>query len=127
MIVDLLLSECPVTVRQQIKYGKPLTTPIFRHGSPKWGELLRDSRRLYEDGKIIELDEDELFILMSEAGELAQFEGEEVMLDVPFQHLEKPGWTIVYVRTGDKVEKLEVPPVTSCEDVTFEGVPEAKV
>lgn len=118
MIVDLLLADCPISVRRQIKYGKPLTDPLFRHGSPGWCELLRDARRLYDEGHVIELDEDELFILLSRAGEVAQFEGQEVILEVPFPHPDKPDWTIIYVEDGAEVIKLEVPPVTSCETVT---------
>ena len=56
---------------------------IYRIGSESWIEIVKEARDLWERGEI-ELNEDDLFLISTEAGDVGIFEGAEVLLDVPF-------------------------------------------
>lgn len=61
----------------------PLTESIYRIESEAWLDLINECRFLWESG-LIDLNEDDLFILSTDAGTKVFFEGKEVLLDVPF-------------------------------------------
>jgi hypothetical protein len=47
--------------------------------------VINEARDLWERGRI-ELEEDDLFLISTDAGRRGIFEGEEVILDVPFEY-----------------------------------------
>lgn len=86
----------------------PISQNIFRYGTEAWGALVREARKLYELGEITELDEDDFYLLESDAGELAVFDGQEVMLDTPQPDFTRENTFIVYVRAGLEIKRIEV-------------------
>lgn len=56
---------------------------IFRIGSDSWISLIKETRDLFRSGEIT-LSEDESWIISTDVGETGIFEGEEVLLDIPF-------------------------------------------
>lgn len=60
-----------------------LLESVFRIGSDAWVDLVNEARNLSEAG-IINLSEDDLDLISTDAGRKGIFEGEEVLLDVPF-------------------------------------------
>lgn len=67
-----------------IKHNVGLLDSVFRIGSDSWMNCVNEARILWEEGKI-ELEEDDLFLISTDAGKKEIFEGEEVGLDVPFE------------------------------------------
>lgn len=60
-----------------------LLESVYRIGSESWIDLVNEKRRLYEGG-VINLSEEDLHIISTDAGRTGIYEGEEVYLDVPF-------------------------------------------
>lgn len=56
---------------------------VYRIESESWVSLVNEARDLWESNQI-ELDEDDLFLIGTDAGRTGVYEGEEVLLDVPF-------------------------------------------
>jgi hypothetical protein len=56
---------------------------VYRIESEAWLDLVNEARILWERGDI-ELEEDDLFLIGTDAGRTGIYEGEEVLLDVPF-------------------------------------------
>lgn len=108
-------------IRTMLGSGTSLVDNPYRLGSDKWGEFVREARALYNDGKIDDLDEDSFHLLESDAGELAELEGKQVMLEVPTENFDRPGWSYVYVFDGTHVQRLDFTgSVTDSNDVTFD-------
>jgi hypothetical protein len=61
----------------------PLMESVYRIESEAWIDLINEARILWEKGEI-ELEEDDLFLIGTDAGRIGLYEGEEVLLDVPF-------------------------------------------
>ncbi len=61
----------------------PLMESVYRIESEAWLDLVNEARILWERGDI-ELEEDDLFLIGTDAGRTGIYEGEEVLLDVPF-------------------------------------------
>ena len=59
-----------------------ITENIFRHGSPKYFNLINESRELYNKG-IGEWTEEEIELLESDCGKFFIYEGERLPLDFP--------------------------------------------
>ena len=96
-----------------------ITENVFRPGSDMFFKLISEAKRLYAEGKYKPIDEFEKQMLESDIGEKAMYEGQEVILDFPFEEelneeesdptgghgIGKPfrsgGGGAVYVRTGD--------------------------
>lgn len=87
--------------------GKSLIDNPFRLGSEQWGAFVCEARQMYDECELDDLDEDSLHLLESMAGKPAEYNGEEVMLEVPQTNFEKPGWLFVYVFDGEAVQRLE--------------------
>jgi hypothetical protein len=66
-----------------IEKSIPLMESVYRIESDAWIDLVNEARNLWEEGKI-ELEEDDLFLISTDAGRTGLYEGEEVLLDVPF-------------------------------------------
>lgn len=113
------------TIQALLSSGQALIDNPYRLGSEKWGELVREAREMYNTGIIDDLDEDSLHLLEGMSGELREYNGEVVMLEVPMQSFEKPEWFYVYVFDGETTQKLEFQgSVTGSEDITFKCCPE---
>jgi len=61
----------------------PLMESVYRIESEAWLDLVNEARVLWESGEI-ELDEDDLFLIGTDAGRTGIYEGNEVLLDVPY-------------------------------------------
>jgi hypothetical protein len=66
-----------------IEHNIPLMESVYRIESHQWLKTINEARTLWEKN-IIDLNEDDVFLISTDAGEFGIFEGEEVMLDVPF-------------------------------------------
>jgi len=70
-------------LRYHIDNKLPLMESVYRIESEAWVSLVNEARDLWESG-LIELEEDDLFLISTDAGRTGIYEGEEVLLDVPF-------------------------------------------
>lgn len=61
----------------------PLMESVYRIESEAWIALVNEARDLWEYN-IIDLDDDDLFLIHTDAGKTGIYEGETVLLDVPF-------------------------------------------
>lgn len=61
----------------------PLMESVYRIESDAWLSLVNEARDLWESN-VIELSEDDLFLIGTDAGRTGIYEGESVLLDVPF-------------------------------------------
>jgi len=61
----------------------PLMESVYRIESDAWISMVNEARDLWERGEI-ELVEDDLFLIGTDAGRIGVYEGENVLLDVPF-------------------------------------------
>jgi hypothetical protein len=61
-----------------------LTDSVYRIGSDSWLDLVNEARTLWEKN-MIELNEDDTFLISTEAGYRGIYEGEEVLLEIPFE------------------------------------------
>jgi hypothetical protein len=71
-----------------IERGIPLMESVYRIESDAWLSLVNEARSLWEDN-ILDLNEDDLFLIGTDAGELGVYDGVEVMLDVPFYEFDE--------------------------------------
>lgn len=109
------------SIRALLLNDTSLVDNPYRLGSDMWGEFVRAARQLYNDGKLNSLDEDSYHLLEGDAGEFAEFEGKQVMLEVPTENFDKPGWFTIHAFDGEKVQRLEFEAsVTNSEDVTLD-------
>lgn len=84
-----------------------LAENVFRLGSKAWGELLCEARKLYKAGCLNDIDENDFYLLESDAGELVNFEGKNVMLDCPMNLFDDEEFS-KYVYTRDPKNKKVV-------------------
>lgn len=99
------------------------TENVFRPGSDMFFEMINEAKRLYAEDKYEPKDEWEKDMLESNIGEKAMFEGQEVILDYPFEEMvneaddptngkgigkpwQEGGGGAVYVKVGDSVRKI---------------------
>ena len=61
----------------------PLMESVYRIESESWLSMVNEARELWENN-IIDLSEDDLFLISTDAGRRGMYEGESVLLDVPF-------------------------------------------
>ena len=62
-----------------------LAESVYRIGSDSWISIINEARELWEMGEI-ELDDDDLFLISTNAGERAIYEGNEILLEIPFEN-----------------------------------------
>jgi hypothetical protein len=67
-------------VRRQL----PLSENIYRPYSDEYFNLINETRELYESGRI-SLCEDDEWLISTDIGKTALYEGDEVWLDIPFE------------------------------------------
>ncbi len=119
-------APAPATVKEAVEYHVEnkisFTENIFRPGSDMFFEMISEAKRLYNEGQYSPHDEWEKDMLNSDIGEKVMFEGQEVILDYPFEEelneedktegkgIGKPwregGGGAVYVRDGDSIRKI---------------------
>jgi len=120
------IREKPATVKEAVEYHMEneisFTENLFRPGSEMFFEMITEAKKLYKEGKYTPADEFELDMLNSDIGEKVIFEGQEVILDYPFEEelneedktdgkgIGKPwregGGGAVYVRDGGSIRKV---------------------
>ena len=73
-------------VRWHLREGVSFESPIYRPGTFKYFELVRQARSLYRSGAYNPLTEAEVDLLQSDLGDVVLFEGKHVLLDFPMRH-----------------------------------------
>jgi hypothetical protein len=122
-----LVKEEQVSLEEAVKYHLEnkisFTENVFRPGSEMFFEMISEAQRLYKEGTYEPKDEWERDMLESNIGEKVMFEGQEVILDYPFEEelneaddptngkgIGKPwregGGGAVYVRDGGSIRKV---------------------
>ena len=83
----VILIKEGVEISEGLKYHKeydlPLVENVYRPFSDEYFSLINEARGLWKNG-LVELCEDDEWLLKTDIGETAMFEGEEVWLDIPF-------------------------------------------
>lgn len=70
-------------LKYHLNESTPLMESVYRIESDAWLDLINEARSAWEMN-LIDLSEDDLFLISTDAGTRDTYEGEEVMLDVPF-------------------------------------------
>lgn len=70
-------------LRYHLDNELPLMESAYRIESDSWVDLVNEARSGWESN-LIELDEDDLFLISTDAGRTGVFENEVVLLDIPF-------------------------------------------
>jgi hypothetical protein len=70
-------------LKYHLNESTPLMESVYRIESDAWLDLINEARLAWEMN-LIDLSEDDLFLISTDAGKRDTYEGEEVMLDVPF-------------------------------------------
>jgi len=70
-------------LKYHLNESTPLMESVYRIESDAWLNLINEARLAWEMN-LIDLNEDDLFLISTDAGKRDTYEGEEVMLDVPF-------------------------------------------
>ena len=70
-----------------VKNGHTLFDSAYRVGSDSWLALVNEARELYSK-LIIELNENDQWLITTDVGKKAIYEGREVLLDLPFEEEE---------------------------------------
>ena len=68
------------SLNYHLKHQIGLLDSVFRIGSDSWLDCVNEARSLWEEG-FIELEEDDLFLISTDAGKKEIFEGKEIELD----------------------------------------------
>ena len=77
------------------------TENVFRPGSDMFFQMIDEAKRLYKEGKYTPADEYEIDMLNSDIGEVAEFEGQTVVLDFPIEEGLEECWS-GYTQKGMK-------------------------
>lgn len=83
-----------------------LMESVYRIGSDAWVDLVNEARKLNESG-IINLSEDDLDLISTDAGRKGIFEGQEVLLDVPFFESDDFDGDVWYGEEEDVIHEAE--------------------
>ena len=83
------LKNCDMSpgILYHVDSKQPLRETIHRYGSHEHIEMMEEARRLVSKGHL-SVDEDDDFLLQTEIGKWATYEGKRVPLDLPFEE----GW-----------------------------------
>lgn len=74
-------------LKYHIDNNLSLTESVYRIESESWLDIVNEARVLHKSGEI-ELSEDDIWLVESHVGEKGIYEGEEVLLDIPFEIVE---------------------------------------
>ena len=97
------------------------TENVFRPGSEMFFEMISEAKKLYKEGKYTPTDEYEVDMLNSDIGEIAEYEGQAVVLDYPIEEGLEECWTGYTQRGMKKKGNKMVPncvPVNEADDPT---------
>lgn len=120
-----LVKEEELTLEEAVSYHLEnkisFTENVFRPGSDMFFEMIKEAKRLYAEGKYEPKDEWEKDMLNSDIGEIAEYEGQQVVLDYPIEEGLEECWS-GYTQKGmkKKGDKM-VPncvPVNEADDPT---------
>jgi len=99
------IREKPATVKEAVEYHMEnqisFTENVFRPGSEMFFEMIAEAKKLYKEGKYMPADKFEIDLLESDIGEIAEFEGQQVVLDYPIEEGLEECWK-GYVQRGLK-------------------------
>jgi len=113
-----------LTLEEAVQYHTEnnisFTQNVFRPGSEMFFELIGEAKRLYKEGKYTPADEYEVDMLNSDIGEIAEYEGQTVVLDFPVEEGLEECWT-GYTQRGMKKKGDKMVP--NCVPVSEEGDP----
>jgi hypothetical protein len=70
-------------LKYHLNESTPLMESVYRIESDAWLDLINEARLAWEMN-LIDLNEDDLFLISTDAGKRDTYEGEEVILDVPY-------------------------------------------
>jgi len=80
------------TISENLKYHienkMSVIDAVFRWGSKSHYELLKESRRLFNEGKIELIPSDKILFETTDIGKFSEYEGDIVPLDLPMENLE---------------------------------------
>jgi hypothetical protein len=76
-------SEISEGLKYHLNEGIPLMESVYRIESDAWLDLINEAREMWESNNI-DLDDDDMFLISTDAGTYWMHEGESVMLDVPY-------------------------------------------
>jgi hypothetical protein len=76
-------SEISEGLKYHLNEGIPLMESVYRIESDAWLDLINEAREMWESNNI-DLDDDDMFLISTDAGTYGMHEGESVMLDVPY-------------------------------------------
>ena len=82
-----ICEDCSEAIRFHLENDIPFLENIFRMGSEGFFEFFIEAKSLYQEGKLEHLNESDIEILNTDIGDFAEFEGEEVPLDLPMSDL----------------------------------------
>lgn len=100
------------------------TENVFRPGSDMFFQMIDEAKRLYAEGKYKPTDAYEIDMLESNIGEIAEYEGQTVVLDYPIEEgLEEACWS-GYTQKGLKKKGNRMVP--NCVPVNEEDKTEGK-
>lgn len=77
------LSSISEGLKYHLDKGISLMESVYRIESEAWVSVVNEARDLWERG-IIDLEDDDLFLISTDAGEYGVYENEMVLLDIPF-------------------------------------------
>ena len=85
------------SLQYHLENNLDLLESVYRIGSESWIDLVNEKRDLHENG-LVNLSEEDLHIISTDAGKIGIYEGKEVYLDVPFFEDD--------IYEGDKIAKV---------------------
>ena len=102
-VIPMNLSENTANTSENLKYhienNLSISDSIFRIGSDAWRNLVNEVRDLHHTGQI-KLNENDEFIIFTEAGRTGVYQGKQVPLDSPKRGGSKKFY--VFVNSGRK-------------------------
>jgi hypothetical protein len=102
-----LTDNISTDLKKHIESQNLLVNNVFRYGSDRWAEMIREARALYVQGLLDDLDIDDYALLESNAGEFAFIDDRRVLLDCPEPIHEQPGQFEVYIATPAGTQRIQ--------------------
>jgi hypothetical protein len=122
-----LVKEEELTLEEAVQYHLEnkisFTENTFRPGSEMFFDMIREAKRLYAEGKYTPSDEWERDMLESNIGEIAEFDGQQVVLDYPIEEGLEECWS-GYTQRGMKKKGDKMVP--NCVPMNEEDKTEGK-
>lgn len=93
-------------LKRHLASGASLINNEFRYGSEKWAAIICEARRLYRLGVLDDISLEDYQTLEADVAEPIGFDGESVLLEVPYPIHAEPGAYFVYVIENESVQKI---------------------